>query len=44
MLETSGNLHKNPIRHAEPCAELVSVLFQHLNKINELRDPEPSSG
>jgi hypothetical protein len=24
----------------EPCAEPVSVLLQHLNEINKLRDPE----
>jgi hypothetical protein len=34
-----GNRKKS---HAEPCAELDSVLFQHLNETNKLRDPEPT--
>jgi len=38
--QDTENLNSDPNRHAEPCAELVSVSFQHLNRINELRDPE----
>jgi len=37
-------LDHGSVGHAEPCAELVSVSFHHLNKISQPPDPEPSSG